>query len=484
MNNPLNRPMFANGGSVYLPPALRYMASNPDVYNASIANATARGLSGKNYQGQIERDAALHYAFHGKGEGRDYGGRTFLGGLLEPRLGDTFGLSPERKKELEDERDAIANPPSDLPAPPAEGLVPLVPIVDEDGGSGAGMAEGGIVSLADGGEVSEVYETSPVVQGYLQANSDVLDHAVRVANAQEVGPGKAFQRIVENAAREHWNEYGKNEGRSISGYGDEGASLMTTDSERVIIRPFSENEGISSVSIDPRMLAFANILANTRDMTDPGTEGGLRAEFNTGANTVSDIGRYTRDISVPLYKRLIDAQYGDTNEDMVPGRVSDIINYAFRPNSSGDTMFSVSGGMEGLLGAYDQLGITGQGDTYADRQAKGIMELATPITDNSSANMDGTGGADQISLGGPDGYGYSGPLAMQNLMGDVPGMMQQMASVPTVNPVGLLNTFTRMVDGTITQNPFDQGVYGSANDIGLGPQFGDSFQNTDVSLED
>ena len=60
MNNPLNRPMFANGGSVYLPPALRYMASNPDVYNASIANATARGLSGKNYQGQIERDAALH----------------------------------------------------------------------------------------------------------------------------------------------------------------------------------------------------------------------------------------------------------------------------------------------------------------------------------------------------------------------------------------------------------------------------------------
>ena len=186
------------------------MAQNPDVFNASIANARARGLSGKNYQGQIERDAALHYAFHGKGEGRDYGGRTFLGGLLEPRLGDTFGLSPERKKELEEnERDAIANPPSDLPAPPAEGLVPLVPIVDEDGGSGAGMAEGGIVSLADGGEVSEVYETSPVVQGYLQANSDVLDHAVRVANAQEVGPGKDFQRIVENAAREQVGRFMK-----------------------------------------------------------------------------------------------------------------------------------------------------------------------------------------------------------------------------------------------------------------------------------
>ena len=484
MTNPLNRPMFANGGSVYIPPALRYMAQNPDVFEASVANARARGLSGQNMQGQIERDAALHYAFHGQGEGRQYGGRTFLGGLLEPRLGDTFGLSPERKQELENERDAIANPPSDLPAPPAEGLVPLVPIVDEAGQGGDGFAKGGIVSLAEGGEVSEVYETSPVVQGYLQANPDVLNHAVRVAQSQGLAPGLGFQRAVENAARGHWFKYGKKEGRSIAGYADDGASLMTADSEKVVLRPQAENEGITSVSIDPRMLAFANILANTRDMTDPGTEGGLRAEFNTGANTVSDIEKYTRDISVPLYKRLIDAQYGDTNEDMVPGRVSDIINYAFRPNSSGDTMFSVSGGMEGLLGAYDQLGITGQGDTYADKQAKGIMELGTPITDNSSLSMDGTGGASAISQGGPDGYGYSGPLAMQNLMGDVPGMMQQMASVPTVNPVGLLNTFTRMVDGTITQNPFDMGEYGSANDIGLGPQFGDSFQNTDVSLED
>ena len=103
--NPLNRPMFVSkfntGGSVYIPPALRYMAQNPDVFNASIANADARGLQGLARQAQIERDAALHYAFHGQPEGRAYGGRTFLGGLLEPRLGDTFGLSPERRAELE-----------------------------------------------------------------------------------------------------------------------------------------------------------------------------------------------------------------------------------------------------------------------------------------------------------------------------------------------------------------------------------------------
>ena len=41
-----------------------------------------------------------------------------------------------------------------------------------------------------------------------------------------------------------------------------------------------------------------------------------------------------------------------------------------------------------------------------------------------------------------------------------------------------------MIDGTINENPFDMGEYGSANDIGLGPQFGGSFQDSDVSLED
>jgi hypothetical protein len=351
--------MFANGGSVYIPPALRYMAQNPDVFNASTANARARGLSGKNMQGQIERDAALHYAFHGQGEGRQYGGRTFLGGLLEPRLGDTFGLSPERKQELENERDGIDNPPVNVPDAPAEGLVSLVPLDPAFQPSG----------MAEGGEVSEVYETSPVVQGYLQANPDVLMHSVRVADAQGVGPGKDFQRIVENAAREHWNTYGKNEGRSIKGYADDGASLMTADSERVIIRPFSENEGIFANPVNPHMLAIAELLKGTRNVYNEPEDLYTMAFFGTnprGGYYEPEYQQTTRQIDDILgrigstYRRgIIGATSGDSNEDMVAREMNNAIKGLFvRRGHLGEipSIYEDSGGTPELTRALGELG--------------------------------------------------------------------------------------------------------------------------------
>ena len=356
MNNPLNRPMFANGGSVYISPALRYMVQNPDVFEASTANARARGLSGQNMQGQIERDAALHYAFHGQGEGRQYGGRTFLGGLLEPRLGDTFGLSPERKQELENERDNIANPPVNVPDAPAEGLVSLVPL-DPAFQPSDGMAEGG-----------EVYETSPVVQGYLRANADVLDHAVRVANDQGVPPGKSFQRIVENVAREHWNTYGKNEGRSIAGYGDDGASLMTTDSERVIIRPQAENEGIFATPVNERMLAIAQLLQGTRNVfNDPENMEGT-AFFGTNPQggfydpysqqTTRQIDNLLTKISPSLRQRIVTGNSpGQSDEDMVARDMNPVLKGLFQKRGlRNESLFQGAGGQGELLRAYEQLG--------------------------------------------------------------------------------------------------------------------------------
>ena len=481
MSNPLNRPMFSNGG--YLSPALRYMAQNPDVFNASTANARARGLTGINSQGQVERDAALHYAFHGQDEGRQYGGRTFLGGLLEPRLGDTFGLSPERKQELENERDAIANPPVDLPAPPARGLVPLVPIVDEDGGSG--MAEGGIVSLADGGEVSEVYESSPVVQGYLQSNADVLNHSVRVAQSQGVAPGLGFQRAVENAAREHWNTYGKNEGRSISGYGDDGASLMTTDSERVIIRPQTEREGIFANPVSEQMLAVAKLLQGTRNVfNDPEALRGT-AFFGTNPRggfyepeyqqTTSQIDELLNKISPALRNKVVTGGTpGQSDEDMVARDMNPVLRGLFQQRGTRNrSLFDNLGGQGELLRAYSQLGIEppdlsgqrgdqmyGQGMVYdtiggtplslAGEELTGIMNFAN--RDRSSIGADGTGGASSIPLGGPTGTGYD---SFSQMMADVPNMLQQLAAVPTLNPLGIANQMYQMYKGNLLKNPYD-----------------------------
>ena len=467
--NPLNRPMFVakfnRGGSVYLSPALRYMAQNPDVFNASIANAEARGLQGLARQAQIERDAELHYAFHGQPEGRAYGGRTFLGGLLEPRLGDTFGLSPERRAELEapppaETEPIFRGPPGDIPG----GFVPLVPTGDlimQEGGEG--FSEGGEVMSEEAqrqaaADALNQYQSSAVVQGYLASNPDVLASATRIARSRGIPPGSEFQRVVENAAREHYRDFGVREGRKIAGFPETGSILLLDEVRRLPapVATTTESEGIASVPINPRMLAFANILANTRDMRDPGTEGELRAEFRNrgggrGASTVTDIYDLTGIISPSLRDRLIDRNYGDTNEDKLPGRVDDIIRYMFRRNDDGDNAFEVTGGTEGLLRAYDQLGITGAGDTYADRQVTDFLDVIrqNPV---SSINFDGTGGADQISLGGPTGTGYD---SVQQMIADLPNMAQQFAAVPTINPVGILNTLYNMYTGDINRNPYD-----------------------------
>jgi hypothetical protein len=398
--------MFANGGSVYIPPALRYMAQNPDVFNASTANARARGLSGKNMQGQIERDAALHYAFHGQGEGRQYGGRTFLGGLLEPRLGDTFGLSPERKQELENERDGIDNLPV-AAKEPAEGLVGLVPIdnIEAGQGDGGGKAKGGLVSLAEGGEV---YESSPVVQGYLQSNADVLNHSVRVAQSQGVAPGLGFQRAVENAAREHWNTYGKNEGRSISGYGDEGASLMTTDSERMAISPPTEREGIFANPVNPQMLAIAELLKGTRRVYNEPEDLYSTAFFGTnpqGGYYEPEYLQTTRQIDDilgrinPVYRRgIIGATSGDSNEDMVAREMDNALKGLFvRRGHLGEipSIYDRAGGTPeltralGELGGYDidPTGRMSSGTYGQNMQYKTIGGRPISLADVSEANI-------------------------------------------------------------------------------------------------
>ena len=299
---------------------------------------------------------------------------------------------------------------------------------------------------------------------YLAANPDVMQNAkeqLAIASRDNerlrTNPIGATS-FIENIAREHYLNFGKQEGR--------------------------EGFGI----INPRMKSFATIMANTYDLPDPGTQGELRPEFKSrgrGADTVTDIYNLTGIISPSLRDRLIDRGYGDTNEDKLPGRVDDIIGYMFRRNNDGDNAFEVTGGQEALFEAYDQMGITGQGESYADKQIKTLLDLANKYNiDTSSIEFDGTGGADSIGMGGPTGQGYTGPLALQNFIGDIPAMFDQAAVVPTVNPIALANTFKKIYDRTLTNNPFDMGEYGSVDGIGLGPQFGGSFQEADVSLED
>ena len=128
---------------------------------------------------------------------------------------------------------------------------------------------------------------------YLAANPDVLQNAKeRLAEASRDNERLRTNPIgatafIENVARQHYLNFGKQEGR--------------------------EGFGI----IDPRMKNFANIMANTYDMDDPGTDGGIRPEFRS-ENTIEDFAKFTTGINANLYDRLIDRSYGDTNEDKAP----------------------------------------------------------------------------------------------------------------------------------------------------------------------
>ena len=124
-------------------------------------------------------------------------------------------------------------------------------------------------------------------------------------------------------------------------------------------------------------------------MDDPGTEGGMRPEFNTGENTIEDFAKYTSGINQNLYDRLIDRfDGGSTNEDKAPGRVDEVMRFMFTPNRIGNTGFEMFGGSEALAQAYDQLGVTGEGESYADKQVRDLLDLVKKYEiDTTSLDM-------------------------------------------------------------------------------------------------
>ena len=128
--------------------------------------------------------------------------------------------------------------------------------------------------------------------------------------------------------------------------------------------------------LDPRMISFAKIMQNTFDRDDPGTDGELRMEF-TG--NLEDMQKYTQGISFPLYNRLIDRFYGDTNEDKLPGRVDDVVAYMFRKNDDGINAFEHAGGKEAYIKALEEIGVTGKGKSYADKTVKAFIEGAESL---------------------------------------------------------------------------------------------------------
>ena len=269
---------------------------------------------------------------------------------------------------------------------------------------------------------------------YLAANPDVMLNAkTRLATAAQDNPDVRINPVgatafIENVARQHYLNFGKQEGR--------------------------EGFGI----LDPRMESFAAIMANTYDMDDPGTEGGMRPEFYTGASTVEDMGKFTSGINPRLYDRLIDRGYGEWNENKAPGRVDEVIRYMFAPTDEGNTGFNMYGGEDDLFEAYSRLGVTGEGRSYADKHTRDLLDLARKYNIEVSPSITPdpetggfTGGSGEISEGGEWGQGYP---TVSSFLSDAPRAFKQAAGIvplPTQIPaMGL-----KIATGTVNENPYE-----------------------------
>tara|TARA_X000000950_G_scaffold233297_1_gene282732 strand:- start:1000 stop:2079 length:1080 start_codon:yes stop_codon:yes gene_type:complete len=133
--------------------------------------------------------------------------------------------------------------------------------------------------------------------------------------------------------------------------------------------------------LDPRMLNFAKIMQNTFDRDDPGTEGELRAEYYEGSRSIENMLKYTQGISNALHNKLIDRGVdNEWNEDKAPGRVDEVLSYMFRKNDDGINAFEFTGGEKALMEAYDQLGITGEGKSYADKHVNALKKLGEDLS--------------------------------------------------------------------------------------------------------
>ena len=309
---------------------------------------------------------------------------------------------------------------------------------------------------------------------YLAANPDVMQNAKEeLAKASQDNERLRTNPIgatsfIENVARQHYLNFGKQEGR--------------------------EGFGI----IDPRMKNFASIMANTYDTsTGQGEDSIIRPEFNTGVNTIEDFAKFTTGINSNLYDRLIDRGYGHTNEDKAPGRVGEVLQFMFTPNRIGNTGFEMFGGPEALAQAYGQMGITGEGESYADKQVRDLLDLVKKYEiDTTSLDMgmekgpefagEFTGSFGDAAKSIMSGFATQSPplglIGMLSLAGKVADRYGDYPGATTDNAITKFQRAVREAFGFGPQG--DRSGLGSAFKPGVSTQFGSTFQDTAVSLED
>ncbi len=331
----------------------------------------------------------------------------------------------------------------------------------------------------------------------LQANPELLNQATSYVSSQGVAPGADFQAQVENFAvqspeRQYLMTNPDVLAQATTDYQNRfGNSYMpTSEFEDNFARqhyhgtPFTPDFGIQDnrygfnmelPNVNSDLMNIAKILTNVEDRNYVGDNQDMSRPtyiFNEEIDNPIALSNVYGDIGQNFKTNLLGSGAGGgMNEDIAGQDMSRFLRNVFAPstNMGGPSMLDDLGGVGELARAYGILGVTGEGDSYADKQVRDIIEFME--NRNSSLNMDGTGGADAMraDVGTADIGNFS-----------VGNVMDAFGNAPPLTPTAAAFKAARVIDSMM----YDDMSFTEALDDAMGFTDGNPYTNPPVGFGD
>lgn len=331
----------------------------------------------------------------------------------------------------------------------------------------------------------------------LQANPELLNQAAAAVRSQGVAPGADFQAQVEDFAvqspeRQYLIANPDVLAQATTDYQNRFGNSYTPTSEfeenfarqHYYGTPFTPDFGIQDnrygfdmelPNVNSDLMNIAKILTNVQDRNYEGQNEDVSRPtyiFNEEISSPLALSEVYGDIGQNFKTNLLGSGAGGgMNEDMAGQDMSRFLRNVFAPstNMGGPSMLEDLGGVGELARAYNILGVTGEGDSYADKQVRDILEFME--SRGSSLNMDGTGGADAMraDVGTADIGNFS-----------VGNVLDAFGNMPPFTPTAAAFKAARVIDSMM----YDNMSFTEALDDALGFAGGNPYTNPPVGFGD
>ena len=353
----------------------------------------------------------------------------------------------------------------------------------------AAQQEASLANMRANTQLSEPLKT-------LQANPELLNQATAYVASQGVAPGADFQAQVEDFAvqspeRQYLTVYPDVLAQATTDYQNRfGNNQPTSEFEDNFARqhyygtPFTPDFGIEDnrygfgmelPNVNSGLMNIAKILMNVEDRNYEGQNADVSRPtyiFNDEIVDPIALSNVYGDIGQNFKTNLLGSGAGGgMNEDMAGQDMSRFLRNVFAPstNLGGPSMLDDLGGVGELARAYNILGVTGEGESYADKQVRDIMELLSKY--GSSLNMDGTGGADAMraDVGTADIGNFS-----------IANVMDAFGNAPPLTPTAAAFKAARVIDSMM----YDDMSFTEALDDAMGFTDGNPYTNPPIGFGD